>query len=1028
LITCFLARCSAGDGGEHVAALGAPLGVTYLQGTFTSIEVSQSSVTASFPQAQTQGSLNVVVVGWNDVTNHVAAVSDTSGNTYRLAPGTSAQNAGAPASIAMYYAPNVASGANTVAVTFSAPVAFPEIMIAEYSGLDTAAPFDVGSASGGTGLTSDSGAATTTAAGDLLVGANYLEHSSTAPGPGFTERFLTGDMDILEDRTAPTPGSYDATSPLNLSGWWVATMGAFRPAQPADAGSQDAAADSGVDAGHDSGVDAGSDSGVDAGHDSGGDADASSPFTLLVSRATDRSAATPLQGASLSALECVFTSDGSGSVSPAGIQQVSYWLDDPAMTGAATHVERITPYDFVGTNADGTAEPWDTTKVAAGTHTLTQAVVTSSGAVQTSSATFSLGSTTSSAPVITGQPSNQAGRVGQTVTFSVVATGSAPLGYQWSRNGSAIGGATASSYKTSALSSSDNGATFSVVVGNAAGSAQSSSATLTVESAVTFPLGASANGRYFVDQNGVPFRIHGDASWDAHLNLGLADLRVYLDDRKAKGFDALFTYVTNPVAYAAGASTPWALQLGGRGVAAALPFTTNASGGAWDGDPTFAHHDASFASPNDAYFAWVAQFVDEAAARGMVVMMAPMYLGFGLGQADGWWQTVINSANTQSVCFAFGQYLANGHGPFTGFKNRPNILWVNGGDTLPPNGSEGALRALQVLKGMQAAGDTHLQTAHWQADDLTLDQTDFAPFMTAYAAYTHGAYPSLGPTYAESRALYSQPTTRPAFLLETNYWGDHGATRDNVRYFEWGSALSTIGGTTFGFTPLWIFTTSPDGTNGTIGISVTGTTAWVPGTAYPLDTYVSKGGNWYRAIAPGTSGSTGPSGTGASIVDGSVTWTYAGTGGYQALLNEPGEIDMQTMGALLDGLAWYNLVPSGLGGMQTLISAGTGTFASWSDQSHEVGGMDWIVSAATPDGTLLVAYVPDAHAGSFTVAMSALSASSRARWYDPAGGTFTADPSGTGFTLPNAGGHAFTIPGINGAGAHDWVLVLDTHP
>jgi hypothetical protein len=72
--------------------------------------------------------------------------------------------------------------------------------------------------------------------------------------------------------------------------------------------------------------------------------------------------------------------------------------------------------------------------------------------------------------------------------------------------------------------------------------------------------------------------------------------------------------------------------------------------------------------------------------------------------------------------------------------------------------------------------------------------------------------------------------------------------------------------------------------------------------------------------------------------------------------------------------------------------------------------------------------VPDAHSGSFTVAMSAMSASARARWYDPASGTFTADPSGTGFTLPDTGGHSFTIPGINSAGAHDWVLVLDTHP
>src|SRR5512141_799051 len=64
-----------------------------------------------------------------------------------------------------------------------------------------------------------------------------------------------------------------------------------------------------------------------------------------------------------------------------------------------------------------------------------------------------------------------------------------------------------------------------------------------------FPLQASANGRYLVDQNGVPFRIQGEASWDAHINLNLTDLRAYLDDRQTKHFNALFTYIANPVAY-----------------------------------------------------------------------------------------------------------------------------------------------------------------------------------------------------------------------------------------------------------------------------------------------------------------------------------------------------------------------------------------------------------------------------------------------------------------------------------------------
>jgi hypothetical protein len=167
------------------------------------------------------------------------------------------------------------------------------------------------------------------------------------------------------------------------------------------------------------------------------------------------------------------------------------------------------------------------------------------------------------------------------------------------------------------------------------------------------------------------------------------------------------------------------------------------------------------------------------------------------------------------VCFAFGQYLANGHGAFTGLKNRANILWIEGGDTLPPNGSEGALRALKILEGLQAAGDTHLQASHWQHDYLPSDQTDFAPHLDANTVYSHGPYPTPGPTYMVSRLLYASTPARPAWLIETNYWGEHGATRAQLRYFSWGSALSAIGGTTFGFSPFWGFATSADGSTGT---------------------------------------------------------------------------------------------------------------------------------------------------------------------------------------------------------------------
>ncbi|OLC92785.1 MAG: hypothetical protein AUH86_18395 [Acidobacteria bacterium 13_1_40CM_4_58_4] len=72
---------------------------------------------------------------------------------------------------------------------------------------------------------------------------------------------------------------------------------------------------------------------------------------------------------------------------------------------------------------------------------------------------------------------------GQTATFTVVATGTAPLSYQWQKNGGNIAGATAASYTTPATTTADSGSTFRVMVTNTAGTATSSAATLTVNPA-----------------------------------------------------------------------------------------------------------------------------------------------------------------------------------------------------------------------------------------------------------------------------------------------------------------------------------------------------------------------------------------------------------------------------------------------------------------------------------------------------------------------------------------------------------------
>ncbi|MGA8223196.1 MAG: immunoglobulin domain-containing protein [Candidatus Acidiferrales bacterium] len=89
-------------------------------------------------------------------------------------------------------------------------------------------------------------------------------------------------------------------------------------------------------------------------------------------------------------------------------------------------------------------------------------------------------------PSITQQPSNQSVTVGQTATFTVVATGSAPLTYQWQKGTTNVG-TNSSTYTTPATTSGDNNDKFQVVITNSAGSITSGTATLTVTAAATAP-------------------------------------------------------------------------------------------------------------------------------------------------------------------------------------------------------------------------------------------------------------------------------------------------------------------------------------------------------------------------------------------------------------------------------------------------------------------------------------------------------------------------------------------------------------
>jgi len=90
-------------------------------------------------------------------------------------------------------------------------------------------------------------------------------------------------------------------------------------------------------------------------------------------------------------------------------------------------------------------------------------------------------------PTITSQPANMTVTVPATATFSVTASGTAPLSYQWQKNGAPIAGATSASYTTPATTTADSGSSYRVVASNAVSNVTSSTATLTVNAGAVAP-------------------------------------------------------------------------------------------------------------------------------------------------------------------------------------------------------------------------------------------------------------------------------------------------------------------------------------------------------------------------------------------------------------------------------------------------------------------------------------------------------------------------------------------------------------
>lgn len=379
-----------------------------------------------------------------------------------------------------------------------------------------------------------------------------------------------------------------------------------------------------------------------------------------------------------------------------------------------------------------------------------------------------------------------------------------------------------------------------------------------------------------------------------------------------------------------------------------------------------------FSTPNDAYFAGLEQKVAYAQGKGVLVSLA-LYVGHGQGNSEGWYDELTGAANAQAVCHALGQYLADGHGAFGGLKKYPNVIWTWGADWLFTSGdAEGRDRLHQIAQGLKDAGSTQLMTGDWgipgAAQGLGTVQDGFQTYMDLESVY---AYANSGGIVDTARAGYGyRPSSAagdgralpalPVYMKETGYEGEANpsGTPAAVRGYGWAAILNgCTAGYWYGHRDVWDF-------------------------AYATSGYAGAG--LFPPYAP---------------------WTTSVT--------SRGAQDMARLAALMAGIAWHQLVPSG-----TAAPFAGRTLIPGNDTSS--GGS--ISAAQAGDGSLLLAYVPSTGTGpqSFTADPRSLGGTARLRWWDPTSGSFTA-----GGTIPNTATRLLTTPGANAAGENDWVLVLD---
>jgi hypothetical protein len=282
----------------------------------------------------------------------------------------------------------------------------------------------------------------------------------------------------------------------------------------------------------------------------------------------------------------------------------------------------------------------------------------------------------------------------------------------------------------------------------------------------SWPIRASANGRYLVDSAGKPFFYFATTPWMIGVNLSDADVRLYLDDRRASGVNVVQIM--------------------------ALPWEDNPQTGAWKsnganilGQRPFSNEN-NFSTYNTAYFDRLSWVIDEARARGITVAFAPFWPGCC---GESWIDEF--RANSLDNLRAYGRFIGER------FGQKDNLIWIMGGDKTPDFLGDDMARYDAMIAEIVSRDRDQLATFHAGAGESP--RLVERAWRTLDGVYTYGPGQN-GPYHHYVRALdgYNAMPPQPSIMLEGRYENEQNYQPWQLRRQAYWTVLSGASGHAYG--------------------------------------------------------------------------------------------------------------------------------------------------------------------------------------------------------------------------------------